>query len=129
MNRPAHVAATYALAGAVAAFGAVEPDALVVAGGAALGILLHPDQDQGRTIYGWAHKHRGMSHWPVVGTLDRLAWFVGPVLAAWALSGRDADWEGLALLATGLVLADLLHIIMDETEKRWRRMTNSRTNS
>ena len=121
MRRPTHVAATYALAGAVAAFGAVEPDALVVAGGAALGILLHPDQDQGRTPYGWLRKHRGLSHWPVVGTLDRLAWFVGPALAAWALSGRETDWAGLALLAAGLALADLLHIIMDRWERRWKR--------
>ena len=129
MNRRAHVTATYALAGAVAAFGAVEPGALVVAGGVSLGVLLHPDLDQGKTPYGWLRKHRGLSHWPIIGTLERSAWFVGLLLAFWLLAGHEVDWEGLALLTTGLALADLLHIIMDETEKRWRRMTSSRTNS
>jgi uncharacterized metal-binding protein len=117
VNREAHVYATLALAAAAAPF---DP---LVAAGAFSGLLLHPDLDQGRTPYGKLRKHRGLSHWPVVGTLDRLLWFAGPALAAWLWSGRAADWEGLALMALGLALADLLHVGMDKVErkvKRWR---------
>jgi len=121
MKRWPHVAATISLAGGVLAVGRFEPDGWVVAGGVLAGVLLTPDLDQSKTPYGWLRKHRGLSHWPVVGTLDRLAWFAGPALAAWLASGREADWAGLALLAAGLCLADLLHSIMDWAETRWRR--------
>jgi uncharacterized metal-binding protein len=113
VNRRAHALSTVALAGAVAPAGFLAPDAWLVAGGAALGLLLHPDLDQGRTPYGAVRKHRGLSHWPLVGTLDRLLWFVGPVLAAWLAAGRAVDWEGLALVLGGLVLSDLLHAALD----------------
>ena len=113
MNRRAHVLSTVALAGAVAPVGFLAPDAWLVAGGVVLGLLLHPDLDQGRTPYGLVRKHRGLSHWPVAGTLDRALWFAGPVLAAWLATGRAVDWGGLALVLGGLVLSDLLHFTLD----------------
>jgi len=121
VKRWPHVIATMSLAGTVAVISRFEPDGWVVAGGVLAGVVLNPDQDQGKTPYGWVRKHRGLSHWPVIGTLDRLVWSSGPALAAWLLSGRTVDWAGLALLAAGLVLADLLHVMMDEGEKRWKR--------
>jgi len=124
MNRRAHIVATAALAASAVPFGFVEPDAWLVAGGAFAGLLLHPDLDQTRTPYGWLRKHRGLSHWPVVGTLDRLAWFLGPAMVAWWATGRAVDWAGLALLVLGLCISDICHIIMDRGETRWKRWWN-----
>ena len=122
MNRKPHVVATVALAGAVVPFGLFEPGAWLVAGGVVLGLVLHPDLDGSKTPYGHVRKHRGLSHWPVVGTLDRALWFLGPALAAWLATGRSVDWTGVGLLVAGLCLSDLCHIIMDKGERRWKKL-------
>jgi len=109
MKREIHVWSTIGLAAAAATTGQY-----VVAGGCWLGILLHPDLDQSRTLYGEFRKHRGLSHWPVVGTLDRLLWFCGPLLLAlWP----TLDWGILLPIVVGLVLSDTLHIGLDVLDK------------
>ena len=122
MKREQHVWSTIGLSAAHLVVGAGHPESMLVAAGVLAGVLLHPDLDQGRTPYGMVRKHRGLSHWPVVGTLDRLLWFAGPALALWLAAGRAVDWDGLMWVAVGLALADLLHVALDalETEaKRW----------
>ena len=91
----------------------VRQDALLVTAGALSGLLLHPDLDMSPTPYGRVRKHRGLSHYPLVGTVDRVLWFLGPVLVAWLLTGREVAWAGLGLWLVGLTLADALHWLLD----------------
>jgi len=121
MRRTVHVIATVGLAGLAVPLGFAWPDAWLGAGGVAAGIVFSPDLDQSDTPYGWVHKHRGLSHWPVVGTADRTLWFLGPALAAWLATGRELDWEGLALLFAGLCLSDGLHELVDWLEKKTKK--------
>ena len=111
MNRGIHIWSTVALAGAATACSVKLDGALLVAGGAWMGILLHPDLDLGDTPYALIRKHRGLSHWPLVGTLDRLLWFCGPLLLALAFS--NVDWGMMALIGLGLALSDTLHSGLD----------------
>jgi membrane-bound metal-dependent hydrolase YbcI (DUF457 family) len=121
MNRAAHSVATVALAGALVPLALRWPDGWLVAGGVAATLCLTPDLDQSRTPYGWARRHRGLSHWPVVGTVDRALWFLGPALAAWLATGREADWRGLALVLLGMCLSDALHAVLDSKRlTKWR---------
>jgi len=60
--------------------------------------------------------HRGVSHWPVFGTLTRLL-YLSPLLALWAKFGT-VPWAAVGLWALGLCLSDLLHIMMDR-EGKW----------
>jgi len=113
MNRAAHALSTVALAGATCLLIPVSQDAALVAAGVLGGIVLSPDLDQSDTPYGWTHRHRGISHWPVVGTLERALWFAGPAVGAWLWTGRVLDWAALILLFAGLCAADGLHIILD----------------
>ena len=122
--------------------------------GEMLGLLLTPDIDlPGRTHeewrllkrlpiigklwlmfwagYGQGFKHRGVSHWPIIGTATRLLWLFSPLLLfnlglaimeglGWAdvywwpgtglLMVPGAIW--LAFLA-GWVIQDLFHLLLD----------------
>jgi uncharacterized metal-binding protein len=118
VNRTAHTLATVALAGAVAPAALRWPDGWLVAGGVAATLCLSPDLDMSRTPYGWVRRHRGLSHCPIIGTLDRALWFLGPALLAWLATGREADPEGLALLFLGMCLSDALHWLMD---RKWKK--------
>lgn len=100
-------------------YGTIET--AIMGAGALTGLIIDPDLDQdGWTIsearvgkiwfllwypYGKLFKHRGISHWPIIGTLTR-AWFILP-LAFWI------DLQIVLLFFGGLCLADILHIIMD----------------
>ena len=105
MKREIHAWSTIGLS--VAAI-ACDP---LLAGGCWLGILLHPDLDLSDTPYGKIRKHRGLSHWPIIGTADRLLWFCGPLLLV-------IDLEPLIMVGLGLVLSDLLHIGLDLLDKK-----------
>jgi len=109
VKRDIHVLSTIGLSAVAGICG--EP---LVAGGCWLGIMLHPDLDLGDTPYGKVRKHRGLSHWPVIGTVDRLAWFCGPlILILWP----RINWELVLPVIVGLVLADLLHTGLDLLDK------------
>ena len=107
MNREIH---TWTTIGLSAAALCCDP---LLAGGCWLGILLHPDLDLSDTPYGKVRKHRGLSHWPIIGTVDRLVWFCGPLLLALKM-----DWEPLLMVALGLALSDLLHVGLDLLDKK-----------
>lgn len=107
--------------------------------GEAIGLLLTPDIDQiGRTReenrfgplrpvwqvmwypYALAFKHRGVSHWPIVGTATRAAYLYGwIVLVAWLLGHTSMVWPpppvdtAMAQIAAGWVLVDVLHWLTD----------------
>ena len=107
----AHATANLMLSASMALAGIAEPRLLPVAAGAWLGSLLHPDLDATDTAYGLLHSHRGISHIPIIGTLERTAWFLGPALL---LAWQDVvEWEVPLLIFVGLCLSDVLHIILD----------------
>jgi len=65
----------------------------------------------------WPFVHRGISHWPVVGTLTRWLWFFGPVALLLVVTGNETalamHWPALFWAFTGNCLSDLVHIIAD----------------
>jgi uncharacterized metal-binding protein len=65
----------------------------------------------------WPFVHRGISHWPVVGTLTRWLWFFGPVALLLVVTGNEtaltSAWPALFWAFTGNCLSDLVHIIAD----------------
>ena len=110
MQRDIHAWSTVGLAATAAACGQLE-----IAAGCWLGILLHPDLDLSETPYGQIRKHRGLSHWPIIGTVDRLLWFCWPLLLV-------VDLEPLIWVGVGLALSDLLHIGLDLLDKKLVRI-------
>ena len=106
MEREIHAWSTVGLAITLLA---VDPQ---LAGGCWMGIVLHPDLDMSDTPYGKFRKHRGLSHWPIIGTLDRILWF------CWPLALLDVDWT---LIVAGLILSDLLHIGLDVLDNVLRK--------
>jgi len=65
----------------------------------------------------WPFTHRGISHWPVIGTLTRWLWFFGPVALLLVVTGNEtaltSAWPALFWAFTGNCLSDLVHIIAD----------------
>lgn len=125
----AHAAATLLLAGATLPLAVAVPEAGLVTAGVLAGLLVHPDLDQSRqpywSLYARLRRHRGLSHWPVVGTLERAAWLLGPVALALWWAGAGPRWELAGLWLLGLGLADLLHGAMDWGERLWRSSRGS----
>ncbi len=69
------------------------------------------------TVYDRLFRHRGLSHVPVIGTLTRLTW-LGLPLAILAflcyLSPPPMEWwQPVVWWVGGLMLADMLHTVMD----------------
>ena len=71
-------------------------------------------------LYTWPyavlHKHRGSSHWPIIGTLVRVLYFSLPFLAlCWYLGYSPSleVWAGLAWAIAGLAISDIAHWLMD----------------
>ncbi len=70
--------------------------------------------------YAATHKHRGRSHWPVFGSLERFAYLLVPVAAiVWAVQPatvRDVEWAtalNLWPLWLGVEVACLWHLCCD----------------
>jgi uncharacterized metal-binding protein len=65
----------------------------------------------------WPFVHRGISHWPVVGTLTRWLWFFGPVALLLIVTGNAtalaSAWPALFWAFIGNCLSDLVHVIAD----------------
>jgi len=65
----------------------------------------------------WPFTHRGISHWPVIGTLTRWLWFVGPVVVLLIATGNATalamHWPALFWAFLGNCLSDLVHIVAD----------------
>ncbi len=82
--------------------------------------------------YAVLHRHRGVSHWPVIGTLGRLAYMlvvaalIGVFAVGWtALVGNDLptltlpaiDWSFWFWLLAAWAAQDLTHIALDAVGK------------
>lgn len=149
-------AAIAAISGlAVAAFTQQPAIGLAFAGGSLSGILLTPDLDQEGISYSewriikytlgigflWVwywlpyallSRHRGLSHWPIVGTATRVMY----ILPLWILASslerlapiaaaiQPGAWLPAAIL--GLALSDLAHAIRDSRPRRRRRYPRRR---
>jgi len=65
----------------------------------------------------WPFTHRGISHWPVIGTLTRWLWFGSPVALLLIVTGNEtaltSAWPALFWAFLGNCLSDLVHIIAD----------------
>ena len=73
------------------------------------------------TWYAYRFKHRGISHYPIIGTLTRWVWMLFPFMIYWILSG---NYDGFLILKSkwlvymfvGNSISDILHIGAD---KNW----------
>lgn len=69
--------------------------------------------------YALAHKHRGSSHWPILGTVVRILYVSIPFVITGVYFNIDlsqfppAVWPFLAWAAVGVCVSDVAHIIMD----------------
>lgn len=90
-------------------------------------LFLHPDLDLARQVklfslkglltlpfrpYSYLFSHRGISHWPLVGTLTRVGWAYG-ILAFLGYAFPSLSSSETAFLLGGFVAADLFHIALD----------------
>lgn len=113
----------------------VSPSLAVAAStGCLFGLWCQPDRDHvaGKSpIWFWysrAFKHRGISHWPIIGTCTRLAYLSVPFLICWGwlevglwLSRATIPpwglpiwgWQAVGCWLVGLMLSDILHWIAD----------------
>ncbi len=91
-------------------------------------LFLHPDLDLARQIklfsikglltlpfrpYSFLFSHRGISHWPVIGTLTRIGWAYG-ILALLGYAFPSLSSIETAFLLGGFAAADLFHIALDK---------------
>jgi uncharacterized metal-binding protein len=132
--------------GGIAAYGGHDVALFALPIGHAIGIIIGPDLDlRTRTraerhlqrialltwpllvmsnlyaiVFGsrrWPFVHRGISHWPIIGTLTRWLWFGGPIALLLIVTGNEtalaSAWPALFWAFTGNCLSDLVHIIAD----------------
>lgn len=135
MDGKAHATATITLAACSLPFALLDERALVVGVGVLATLAIDPDLDVNgwgggklrlRKLWkplGWIHRtyfypyevffrHRGISHWPVVGTLTRILALL-PWMLVWEKFG-SVPWGAVGLVFIGLCLGDIVcHIMMD----------------
>lgn len=90
-------------------------------------LFLHPDLDLARQVklfsikglltlpfrpYSYLFSHRGISHWPVIGTLSRIGWAYGFLWLA-GMAFPSLSSAEIAFLLGGFAAADLFHIALD----------------
>ena len=68
--------------------------------------------------YGKLSHHRGMSHWPIIGTLIRAVYIIIPIIIIAIIIiqlGLPISWNmaWFVPLFIGLMLADFVHIVLD----------------
>lgn len=125
------------------------PDRMLAASislGFVFSLWCHPDRDQEQHAplcwkpYAKLFRHRGVSHWPVIGTLTRLAYLTGLFWLMWVILELIIWWHAIEVRAwslpgwvvvgsggfvAGLVLSDCLHWLADRKvfaikRRRWR---------
>ncbi len=134
-----HRAATLTLAGityaAAGKFTSTSKEQLLSISGILTGVLITPDMDLAENfageplwyLYGKMFKHRGVSHWPVIGTLTRVAYlalFAVPMIIAcgkwgWLVGQLWDRW--IYVWLAGLMAADALHYGMDLVATRIKK--------
>jgi len=101
--------------------------AIAMGVGCAVGLVIHPDVDQceyncrgfKKTVfwlYGKLFHHRGISHWPLIGTLSRLIYLGWPFALFYLAIGHPylpGPAKVFVWVALGLALSDLGHCILD----------------
>ena len=117
-----------------------DPSAIWAASGSALTLLVNPDSDmeihttnERRLIqrvpilgrlwvatwwpYAKMFRHRGVSHWPVIGTATRAGYLFLLVTAGMMIVGASAYWDEVtgpaAGMFVGMCVSDIVHFIMD----------------
>lgn len=112
--------------------------ALAAGVGCLTGLWLTPDLDQQSHApffwqgYARLFKHRGISHWPVVGTITRVVYLGWPCYILWGilevslfLSGLvfpawsvplETGWLGISWFC-GLCVSDIAHWLFDQSWK------------
>ena len=130
-SRDIHQATTLLLAGSVyalsATWGYSPQEQMLTVSGILTGVVITPDMDLAENfsgepfwyLYGRLFKHRGISHWPVIGTLTRMIYmaiFLVPALFAfgwgwWLIVQLQGKW--FYIWAVGLMAADALHYGLD----------------
>lgn len=92
--------------------------------------------------YGWRFGHRGISHWPVIGTLTRLFWIVKPIIwmalilallvwgdviyIGWVDKPGHIDWTWFPAFFIGWALQDIAHEIADVVVSEHKRKLRER---
>jgi len=144
-SKDIHQATTLIFAGSVyalsATWGYSPKEQMLAVSGILTGVVITPDMDLAENfkgepfwyLYGRLFKHRGISHWPVIGTLTRMIYMVilaVPVVLlmgwGWWLSDRLTDLWSYVWLG-GLVLADVLHYVLDISVSRFKKWISSET--
>lgn len=64
------------------------------------------------TVYGLCHKHRGISHTPILGTLTRMLW-LAPLWIVLYVRKVEIDPLMALCLFAGLVISDIGHYLRD----------------
>lgn len=143
VNGKAHTSATLAITGLLCLAYALQPDelsALYAAMGSAVTLLVHPDLDVDgldrnehalvkRTMglgflwlmlwypYARVFKHRGVSHWPIVGTLTRVLYLGVLLTVALMVTGMQMYIEDVVdiggYVVGGMMISDFVHWWMD----------------
>jgi uncharacterized metal-binding protein len=138
-SKDIHQAATLLLAGTAyhlaASHTGTPEEQLLAVSGILTGVVITPDMDLAENfsgepfwyLYGRLFKHRGVSHWPVVGTLTRIAYtavFLVPFIwlfgYGWWLVLQIRTGFFFVWLA-GLSAADTLHYLLDITVTKVKR--------
>lgn len=102
----------------------IEPDLDQLAITTSEGRLLRWFKDLGALVigyftwYAYRFKHRGISHYPIVGTATRWMWIMTPLMIIWVIGG---DYENFEIYKNGWFwwmflgncFSDLLHIGAD----------------
>jgi len=65
----------------------------------------------------WPFVHRGISHWPIVGTLTRWVFFGAPLVLLLIATGNESAlasvWPALFWAFVGNCLSDFVHVALD----------------
>lgn len=132
-----------------------KPDPMTFIIGYLIGSFIEPDLDQlaittseGRllrwfkdigafivgyfTWYAYRFKHRGISHFPIVGTATRWLWVLFPFMIVWVIYG---SWENFNIYTKGWFwwmflgnsFSDLLHIGADFESKIFKKFIRKTT--
>lgn len=94
--------------------------------GMLLGVFVNPDLDIAEKLRGWwgfiwkiygkLFRHRGISHFPVFGTLTRVIYIMVPSIVVFYFLGIDF-WDlphkFLLFMLAGLCVSDIIHLCLD----------------
>jgi len=101
-------------------------DVLLPCFGLLSGVFITPDHDLAESrwsiwqLYGKFFSHRGVSHWPVIGTLTRIAYLSPIPIAFFAYSHWHFPWPLFGKWLLWLCIADIVHVTLDIVVSRFK---------